>query len=167
MFFWPSWPCEHGIALVCETTEVSSNVQLPEAAHTLQNHVSHLTFQFLVLTLRLQVIPIRSLESVVRLNSIQNSLFSTQHVVNTTMFSRIRRVKKGASDSTYVGSFTILIIIFIKNLYTITDWSQFNLNNHNDNVLAMLLQSCKHKKTRNSCRIYSIQFNCFIPDSTV
>ena len=30
-----------------------------------------------------------------------------------------------------------------------------HLNNHNNNVLAMLLQSCKHKKTKNiySCRI--------------
>ena len=28
-----------------------------------------------------------------------------------------------------------------------------HLNNHTNNVLAMLLQSCKHKKTRNSCRI--------------
>ena len=27
------------------------------------------------------------------------------------------------------------------------------LNNKNNTVLAMLLQSCKHKKTRNSCRI--------------
>ena len=28
-----------------------------------------------------------------------------------------------------------------------------HLNNHTNNVLAMILQSCKHKKTRNSCRI--------------
>ena len=30
-------------------------------------------------------------------NSIQNSIFSTQYIVNTTMFSCIRRVEKGAS----------------------------------------------------------------------
>ena len=30
-------------------------------------------------------------------NSIQNSLFSTQHIVNATMFSCIRSVEKGAS----------------------------------------------------------------------
>ena len=40
-----------------------------------------------------------------------------------------------------------------------------DLNNHNNNVLAMLLQSCKHKKTRNSCRINDTTFTSKLKSS--
>ena len=44
-------------------------------------------------------------------NSIQNRLFSTQHVVNTIMFSCMRVLKmERAEDNAYVGSFHILIM---------------------------------------------------------
>ena len=45
----------------------------------------------------------------IQFNSIQNSLFSTQHIVHAQMFSCMQRVEKGAI-SAYVGSFPILII---------------------------------------------------------
>ena len=53
-----------------------------------------------------------------------------------------------------VGSFPILIKITLQ----VYNYTQFpigdnHLNYHTNNVLAMSLQSCKHKKTRNSCRI--------------
>ena len=46
-------------------------------------------------------------------------------------------------------SFPILITIYNTQLLI----GDNHLNNHNNNVLAMLLQSCKHKNTMNSCRI--------------
>ena len=58
-----------------------------------------------------------------------------------------------AEDNALVCSFPILIII-IKIYNTQLLIGDNYLNNHNNNVLAMLLQSCsKHKKTRNSCII--------------
>ena len=73
-------------------------------------------------------------------NSIQNSLFSTQHIVHTTMFFASDVLKRERAEyRAYVGSFPI---------------GDNDLNNHNDNVLAMLLQGCTHMKARNSCRIY-------------
>ena len=85
---------------------------------------------------------------------IQNSLFSTQHIVNTTTFSYMRRVEKGASRRQCLCG----LVPYLNNINIYN--TQFglliggnDLNNHNNNVLAMLLQSCKHKKTRNSCRI--------------
>ena len=85
-----------------------------------------------------------------RFNSIQNSLFSTQHIVHTTTFFAYDVLKRErAEDSAYVGSFPTIIKIYTQLLIGDND-----LTNHDDNVLAMLLQSCKHIKTRNSCRMY-------------
>ena len=53
--------------------------------------------------------------------------------------------RERAEDRAYVGAFPII------KIYTITVLIGDNyLNNHNDNVLAMSLQSCKHghMKTR-------------------
>ena len=89
-------------------------------------------------------------------NSIQNSLFSTQHIVglNTTMFSCMGRVEKGASRRQRLcGLVPYLNNIMIYNTQLLI--GDNDLNNHNNNDLAMLLQICKHKKTRNSCRINS------------
>ena len=52
-----------------------------------------------------------------------------------------------------IGSFPILIKISLQVYNTQFPIGDNHLNNHTNNVLAMLLQSCKHKKTRNSCRI--------------
>ena len=88
----------------------------------------------------------------IQFNAIQNSLLSTQHIVNTTVFSCMRRVEKGASRRQRLCR----LVPYLHNL-KIYDTQLLigdnDLNNHNNNVLAMLLQSCKHKKTRNSCRI--------------
>ena len=87
-------------------------------------------------------------------NSIQNSLFSTQHIVNTTMFSCMRRVEKGASRIQrlcWLVPYLNNNIIMIYNIQLLI--GDNDPNNNNINVLAMVLQSCKHKKTRNSCRI--------------
>ena len=43
-------------------------------------------------------------------NSIQNSLFSTQHIVHTTMFLAYVLKRERAEDSAYVGSFPNIII---------------------------------------------------------
>ena len=56
---------------------------------------------------------------------------------------------EGAEDNAYVGSFPILIKVYNTQLPI----GDNHLNNHNNNVLAMLLQSCKHKETKNSSRI--------------
>ena len=47
-----------------------------------------------------------------KFNSIQNSLFSTQHIVHTTMFFYTYDVSKRerAEDGAYVGSFPNIII---------------------------------------------------------
>ena len=88
----------------------------------------------------------------IQFNSIQNCLFSTQHIVNTTMFSCMRRVENGTSRRQRLcGLVPYLNNILIYNTQLLI--GDNDLNNHNDNVVAMLLQSCKHKKTRNSCRI--------------
>ena len=48
---------------------------------------------------------------VIQFNSIQNSLFSTQHIVHTTMFLAYDVLKRErAEDSAYVGSFPNIII---------------------------------------------------------
>ena len=57
--------------------------------------------------------------------------------------------RERAEDNACVGSFPVLIKIYNIQLLIGDKY----LNNHNNNVLAVLLQSCKHKKTRNSCRI--------------
>ena len=50
-------------------------------------------------------------ESTIQFNSIQNSLFSTQHIVHTTMFFAYDVLKRErAEDSAYVGSFPNIII---------------------------------------------------------
>ena len=47
----------------------------------------------------------------IQFNSIQNSLFSTQHIVHTTMFLAYDVLKRErAEDSSYVGSFPNIII---------------------------------------------------------
>ena len=47
----------------------------------------------------------------IQFNSIQNSLFSTQHIVHTTMFLAYDVLKRErAEDSAYVGSFPNIII---------------------------------------------------------
>ena len=47
----------------------------------------------------------------IQFNSIQNSLFSTQHIVHTTMFLAYDLLKRErAEDSAYVGSFPNIII---------------------------------------------------------
>ena len=61
--------------------------------------------------------------------------------------------RERAEDNAYVGSFPILIKITLQVYNTQFPIGDNHLNNHTNNVLAMLLQSCKHKKTRNSCRI--------------
>ena len=49
-------------------------------------------------------------DSTVQFNSIQNSLFSTQHIVHTTMFLAYVLKRERAEDSAYVGSFPNIII---------------------------------------------------------
>ena len=62
--------------------------------------------------------------------------------------------RERAEDNAYVGSFPILIKITLQVYKTQFPIGDNHLNNHTKNVLAMLLQSCKHKKTRNSYRMY-------------
>ena len=89
-------------------------------------------------------------------NSIQNSLFSSQHIVHTTTFFAHNLLKRERSEyRAHVGSFPIIIYNY---LYTRLLIGNNDLNNHDDLVLAMLLQSCKHMKTRNSCRIYKYSY---------
>ena len=57
--------------------------------------------------------------------------------------------RERAEDNAYVGSFPILIKIYNTQLPI----GDNHINNHNNNVLAMILQSCKDKNTKNSCRI--------------
>ena len=76
-----------------------------------------------------------------KFNSITNTLFSTQHIVNTTMFSCMRRVEKGASRRQRLcGLVPYLNNINIYNTQLLI--GENYLNNHNNNVHAMLLQSC-------------------------
>ena len=81
----------------------------------------------------------------------QNNTYSTYN--NVFAYDVLKRER--AEDIAYVGSFTIMIQCNI-NIYNYTQLliGDNYLNNHNDIVLAMLLQSCKYIKTRNSCRIY-------------
>ena len=68
------------------------------------------------------------------------------------MVSCMRRVEKGTSRRQRLCG----LVPYLNNIKIYN--TQFligdnDLNNHNNNVLAMLLQGCKHKKTRTSCRI--------------
>ena len=68
------------------------------------------------------------------------------------MFSCMRGVEKGASRiQRLCGLVPYLNNIMIYNTQLLI--GDNDLNNHNNYVLALLLQSCKHKKTRNTCRI--------------
>ena len=67
---------------------------------------------------------------------IQNSLLSTQHIVNTTMFSGMRRVEKGTSRRQRLCGLVPFNNIKIYNTQLLI--GDYDLNNHNNNVLAML-----------------------------
>ena len=79
--------------------------------------------------------------------SIQNSLFSTQHIVHITLFFCIRCVERErAEDRACVGSFPIICKYLY---YTQLLFGDNDLNNHNDdcscNVIAKL-QTYKNKE---------------------
>ena len=75
-------------------------------------------------------------------------IFNTTHSTYKNVFC-IRRVEKeGSRRQSLCG-----LVPYHNNIkiYTQLLIGDNALNNHNDNILAMLLQSCKHMKTRNSC----------------
>ena len=74
----------------------------------------------------------------IKFNSIRNSLFSTQHVVNITIFFTYDVLKR----QHLCGLVPYHNNIKIYNTQLLI--GDNDINNHNDNVLAMLLQSCKH-----------------------
>ena len=71
--------------------------------------------------------------TMIMITQIQNSLFSTQHIVNTTMFSCMRRVEKGASRRQCLCR----LVPYLNNIKIYNTQlliGDNDLNNHNNNV---------------------------------